>query len=380
MTHSHEITAIVEGLQITGFQSGNIESSLITPADAWILRLPASEDAWREVRRDARIVIKADGVTLLTGFVDKRHYSARDRVMEFSGRDVVGRLCDESAPAISYDGMTILEAVRRLASPWFDSGSVVLSDARNRRVRRGKGRRVASGTEPVVTFNVRVPKRGRVHPGEDRWHVIHEILSRAGLLGYASGDGKELIIGKPNQSQAPQYLFRQIAPGSQNQNTVRDMDITEDDGDRYSLYLCAGMGGQRDTNYGSNVTDNRGVAFDNPFNTLDGTGRDFLRPKRMFLPERAFEDYADAQRVADNEKARRDYKRHLVTVECDGLGQDLGTGEPTLFATDTTARVIEELLGIDDKYYVVSCSYSFSRDSGDTTTMHMVPTGTEIVL
>lgn len=375
---AHVITAIVEGQQTSGFISGNIQSSMIQAADHFVLRVPATSEAWLKFRRGARIAIRADGTTMLDGFIDRREVDARDGVIEISGRDRVGRLVDESAPAVNYTGMTILEAVKRLASPWFDV--VTLSDARNRRIRRGKGRRAASGNEPVVTINVRVPRRGQVHPGEARWHIIHEIASRAGLIVYSSSDGKELFIGKPNRNQDAQYLFADCEPGSSMKTTVRNLRFVEDDGDRFSMYLVAGVGGQGDTNYGTNVIDNRGIALDNPFNRIDGTGRDFIHPKRMFLPEQAFDSYGDAAQVAKIEKDRRDYHRHVAHIEMAGFGQYLGTAAATLFAPDTVARVVYERLGIDEPYIVVSASYSFVRDQGDTTTMEAVPVSTEIVL
>lgn len=374
------VTAIVEGQQVSGWQSGSIESSMITPADSFVLRMPFSITAWRTLRRDARITIRVDGTTFLDGFIEKRIKQGRAGVMEIHGRDRVGRLVDESAPATDYSDMMLLEAIRRLVSPWFEPKNVILTNAKNRRVRRGKGKRVAAGNEPVVTFNVRVPRRGAVHPGETRMQLIKEILSRAGLIGFATADGKEFVIGKPNQSQAPQYLFRLAAPGSTSETNVKDLTITEDDGDRFSMYICGGVGGQGDNNYGRNVVDNRGVALDNPFNTLDGTGRDFIHRKVMYLPERAFDSFNDAARVAANEKARRDYKRHQVAVEAHDMGQPLTPGEITLFAPDTVARVIDEEAEIDDTYQVVSCSYNFARDNGDWTTLHLVPTGTEIII
>lgn len=371
---AHEIKAVVEGQVVDGFISGNIKSSMITPADSFVLRMPYSLEVDRAMRRDAKLSIYADKVRIMRGIIDKRHHIVSKDVLEVSGRDLVGRLCQESAPAINYDGMTIVQAVTKLLSPWF--GAPVLSNARNRRVRRGKGKRIASTTEPVVTINVRVPRRGRVHPGETRWQLIHEILSRAGLIGYSSSDGEEFIIGTPNQTQEPQYLFTITGEPS----TVREIEITEDDGDRFSEYLCSGVGGQGDTNYGVGISDNRGVVFDNPFNRIDGTGRDFIHPKRMHLPERAFDAYGDAQRVAELEQARRDYHRHLVMVETSSWGENLGSPEPTLYATDTIARVVVAKRKLDDLYLIVEASYSFSHDDGDTCVMHMVPKGTKIVL
>jgi len=372
------VTVIVEGQEVGGWLSGNIFSSCIHAADTFVLRIPVTQRAFNALRRDARVTVQADGVTLIDGFVDRRFVRAKAGTLEIQGRDRVGRLIDESAPAINYTGMSVVEAIKRLASPWF--GAVTIDNSRNRILRRGKGKRVAGTTEPVVTINVRVPRQGKVHPGESRWQVIHEIASRAGLVVFSSADGRELFVGKPNQAQDPQYLFAATGPDNPIRTNAHDLHVTEDDGERYSMIMVAGVGGQSDTNFGTNVTDNRGVAFDNPFNRIDGTGRDFNHPKRLFMPERSFDSFNDAARVAAQEQARRDYHRHVVTVEMSGFGQALSGGAPTVYATDTVARVIYDDIGIDDTYWISTCSYSFDRETGDVTTLNMVPTGTEVVL
>lgn len=99
------------------------------------------------------------------------------------------------------------------------------------------------------------------------------------------------------------------------------------------------------------------------------------------MPERDFDSYADAQRVALNEQIRRDYRRHIVQIEAELHGQLLSPGvPPTLFTFNTVARVIDEEAEIDDTYLIVDCAYSSNREQGETTTMHLVPTGTEILL
>lgn len=376
---AHVVSVVVNAQEIKGWSEYHIESSIITPADSFQMHRPFSADAWNALRRDSDIKIKIDGVTILRGFIDKRVRKTREGTIEISGRDRAGRMVDESAPQIDYSGMRTIDAVKKLASPWF--GEVTLSDAKNRILRRGKGRRVASGTEPAVTINIRTPRHGTVHPGISRWQVVHEIASRENLMAWSTGDGDELFIGLPNDKQAPQYLFAHAAPGSSLRSTVTDIVITEDDGDRYSLIMVAGSGGQDTTNYGSNVTDHRGVVFDNQLNRIDGTGRDFIHPKRMFMPERDFATFGDAQRVAENEQARRDFHRHSVRVDSQFHGQFLGT-EVTLFSPNTVARVIDEEQNptLDDLYLVVSCSFNSTHDQGETTSMHMVPVGTRIIL
>lgn len=380
MGASHVIDVIVEGARIPDWSGYHIESSMITAADQFELRRPFDPMSWHLLRRDAHITVRIDGTAVLDGFIDKRVKASAAGTMTISGRDRVGRLVDESAPAIDYSGMTLLAALQRLVSPWFER--VTLSDARNRTLRKGKGKRLTGDKEPVETIAIRVPRRGVVHPGQSRWAIIHEIAARASLLAYSSADGKEIFFGKPNYAQDPQYVFRHIRLGSLAENTVRDLTITEDDGDRFSLIVCGGVGGQTDTNYGTNVTDHRGVSFDNVLNRRDGTGRDFIHPKRLYMPERDYESYGDAQRVADNERARRDYKRHIVSIEADNHGQGAGTADAVLFAPNTIARVIDEDQDpvLDDLYLIVSCSYSSEREQGEYTTMHLVPTGTEIIL
>lgn len=383
MALSHDIRIITNGAEISGWSGYHVESSMLTPSNSFELRRPFDLQAWNLLRRDSDVSIQIDKTPILRGFVGRRHRMAREGTMIISGRSRSGRLVDEAAPSVNFSGMSILQAFQRLGRPWFSQ--FALSDAADRRVRVGKGKRVAGGKEPAITINIRVPKRGIVHPGQKRSEVMHEIAGRAGLIWWASSEGDSIYIGKPNHEQDPQYLFRHIKEGSTATNTVKDLEIIEDDEDRYSLIMVGGTGGATPDDYGSNVTDRRGVVYDNPLSKrgdgTDGTGRDFIHPKRMFMPERDFDSYADAQRVARNEQIRRDYKRHIVQVEMELHGQSLSPGSPpTLFTYNTVARVIDEEVEIDDTYLIVDCAYSSNREQGETTTMHMVPTGTEILL
>lgn len=346
---------------------------MLTPADSFELRRGYDLESWNLLRRDSDVRVDIDRVTVLRGFLEKRSSEAREGTMTVSGRDRAGRLADEAAPSVHFSGMNLVQAFQRLASPWFSR--ITLSDARNRRIRVGHGKRVAGGAEPVVTINVRVPRRGNVHPGERRSQVMHEIADRAGLIWWSSADGEEIFLGKPNSEQDPTFTFVRGTPG------VLDLRVDEDDGDRYSVIMCGGVGGATPDDYGHNVTDRRGVVYDNPSNKVDGTGRDFIHPKRMFLPEKQFDSFGDAQRVARNDQIRRDYKRHVVTVEAPFHGQRQTAGGPlALFAFNTVARVIDKVRQIDDTYLILDCAFSSNRLQGETTTMHMVPTGTEILL
>lgn len=375
----HYVTVVVEGKQVEGWESYRIESNMITPADNFTMRRPFDAKAWNLLERDARVRVTVDATVIVDGFIDRRRKGTSEDSLEIIGRDRAGRLVQESAESINYEGLLLQEAISRLVEEWF--GEVSLSDARNRSLRRGKGRRVAAGAEPVV-INIRVPRSGRVHPGMTRWAIIEEICSKAGYLVTSSADGREIIVFKPNYKQAPQFLIAHPRTGSRTKSTCLDLTIDEDNQDRYSLITVAGAGGsdEDDVNYGSNVSSRKGRWRDGP--GIDGIGRDFKYPKRLYMPERDFESNNDAQRVAELEAARRNFRRTTVTARMPYHGQFLSADACTIFAPNTIARVIDEDFEptLDAPHLIYSCAFNGDRDSGETTDLELVPSGTEIVL
>ncbi len=375
----HTVSIVVEGKQIDGWISYEIESSMIEPADAFTLTRPWSAQAWNALPRDARVQVVIDGTTILDGIVDDRRKQTKAGTFTVNGRDRAGRLTQESAPGYAYGGVDMLEAVKRLASPWFEKVST--SDARNRALRRGKGRRVPAGDEPIV-IKAKTPGRGKVQPGQTRWAVIEEIVTQAGLLCWSSADGRELVVGKPNYSQAAQFLIYNALPGGSQKSTCKDLDYLESNGDRYSMIAVVGAGAGTAVDYGEAVSSRAGVVFDNEANKIDGTGRDFRYPKRLLMPERDLDARNDASRVAGREQWRRDFRRAVVTADMEQHGQWISTGAPTMFAPNTIARVVDEDFDppMDQLFLIYSCKYRCDRTSGQTTALELVPVGTEIVL
>lgn len=383
----HRVSIVVDDRQIDGWLNYDIESSMIEPADSFTLRRPFDRDAWKLCPRGGKVKVLIDGVVIVDGFIDKRSRSAMAGTLEISGRDKGGRLVGESIPRVVYAGLKMTQVLAKLVDPWFET--VTLSDARNRIIRRGKGHRSPAATEPLV-IDSRIAG-GRFDPGQLRWAVIEEIVSQAGLLAWSSADGRELIVGKPNYDQAPQYLIRVAASGSPNESTCLDLVYDEDDTNRYSLITVVGSGGGTITDYGVNVTGRTGTVVDGP--GPRGTGRDFARQKILVMAETALRDNAEAKRIARREQIRRDFERTKATATMAYHGQIVAGTTRTLFAPNTIARVIDEDLPIGDgsaasratghldyPFLVYACKYSGSRDGGETTTLDMVPKGTEITL
>lgn len=384
-TAKHRVSISVGGsnvdggrVRVDGWTSYEIMSSMLQPCDTFALTRPFDPEIFELCKRDAEVVVKIDDVPIVTGPIGTRDraYSKKGATMTISGRDWCGRLVQESAPSISYDGLDFVEVVRRLADPWFTE--IELSDARNRKVRLGKkGRKAAAGDEALV---LKVKKKTwQVEPGQTRWQIMNQLASEAGYMIWASVDGKSLVIGQPNYKQGVQFLFTHAPPGSPLSSTTTSFSITESNEDRFSLVMALGSGRGDAVNYGESTTSRRDVVVDGP--GLYGVGRDFIEPKRLILAERTLANYEEAKQHAQREKDRRDFDRLQVKVTMPGHGQNLGVGAGVaLFAPNTIARVIDDECDprFDEACLVYSCKYSGSRDH-ETTEIEAVPSGTVFV-
>lgn len=374
----HVVTVIVDHQTIGGWIEYEVTSSMIEPADGFRLRRPFSPEAYSILRRDARVRVLIDGVSILDGFIDDRTKRSREGTFEIEGRDRSGRLVQESAPRISYEGLELTEAIKKLADPWFTK--VTLSDARNRKLRMGKAKnRVPAENEPIIVKRS-AGGNGRVQPGTMRWSIIEELASQVGYIVWSSADGTELFVGQPNNNQPPTFHVLKARGGGRN-STCKDLITVESNGDRYSLIAVVGTGGSTEIDFGVAVSSRRAFVTDNEDNVVDGTGRDFQFPKRLMMPEKHFASVEEASREAAREQWRRDFRRLTYQAEMPFHGQWIVGSRPTLFAPNTVAMITDEdhVPTYEDDGMIYACTYRRNRQDGETTLLDMVPTGTAIV-
>lgn len=373
---AHRISISVQDKTIEGWTEYEIGASMVEPADTFSLTRPFSLDAWKLCRKDARVRIAIDGVVRIDGFIDTRSKASVAGTMSIEGRCKVGRLVQTSIATIGgLDGLSLVDAVKKLAGPEF--AVVTLSDARNRAVSRGKGGRAQAQGEPAI-FNVKgkldEDHAGRLDPGEMRWNVIEQLCSSIGLACWSSGDGRELVVGKPNYRQDVQYLLRHSRSRGSN---VMDMSLSESTRNRYAMIEAHGTGRGGDDDYGQGVISHAGSAFDGPGD--DGTGVDFTYPKRLVLSQTALQSNAEAGRAAARDMTRRNFERQQVTIQAPLHGQRFRGDVITLFAPNTLARVIDDDLGLDNVFLIYEVRFKGSAKGGETTDLKLVPRGTVFV-
>lgn len=370
----HNIRVVVDGKQVDGWTEYEISQGMRTPADAFSMSRPFDRAAWDLLAPDRPIKVLIDDVVVLTGYIDDsdKPDSGNDQIT-ITGRDKVGRLVQESAPGVSFKGLTERELVKRLASPWF---TAVTGNARNRNVVRGRGRKAPVGDEPI-----KLDVRGGtlIEPGQTRWAAIEELLRQSGHLCWSSGDGRELILGTPNYNQAIQWSV--FHPGEQSlrgkEGNALGFGVKRSTGDRYSRIVVVGTGSGTAANYGPAVVARYGEAKDNPL-TPDGDGTTFSAPKRLVMVEDVG-SRAEATSLAKREMARRALDAARITAQLPLHGQRSSTAL-TLFALDTLARVEDEVTGLRGTYLVEALTFSSSRDGGQRTKLEMVPKGSEVFL
>ena len=372
----HEISLVIAGQQIKGWEKYEIVTSLLEPANHFTVRMPFDRDAWDLCKTDSEVKVLVDDVVIMRGWIDDREIPEDEEVLEVVGRSRASRLVDESSPGIDFAGADVFTLIGKVAAPWFPK--VITSNATNRTILRGRGKK-AKAFDRAVVLHTKKSVGTHVQPGTARWQVIETLCAQAGYIAFETGDGSALFVGEPNYDQEIQYYFFQPAAGSKRtaESTVRALGVRESTAQRYSRIIVVGSGPGTDANYGSAVASRYAESKDNP-DDPEGVGISFTEPKRL-IQQRAVQSIAEAQELADREMARRDIYAQMLTARASGHGQILGGVYPTLFTYDTIAAVEDERTGIAGLFYVTGCTYRSERKGGEETLLQLVPKGVRLV-
>lgn len=372
----HKITVVIGNTTIDNWSDYEIRSSMLEPSTHFTLHIPFDLATWNLTVPDEAVTILIDDTVAMVGFIDEREMPDDSEVIAVTGRNKYGRIADESAPTLNYANLSMFDLITQVASPWYPK--VTFSNARNRSVVRGRGKKARASDEPLVLF-ARKSIGTRINPGMTRHQVIEDLCAQAGCLVFPSVDGKELFIGQPNYDQEPQFYFFMPASGSSRsgENTVDGMGIHESVGERYSRIIVVGAGTGTDQNYGAALSSRFAQSRNNPL-TEDGTGLDF-RNRKCLIAVRPVNTIDEAQELADREMARRDASRRKITVRASGCGQVIAGIYTTLFAPDLTALVEDERTGIKGAFTITDCTFNGTRGAGDKTSLTLVPRGTELI-
>lgn len=371
----HVVTMRVSGAELADWISYELVVGLQGPAATFRFQLGFTREAWDLTAPDSLVQIFIDGTPIINGFIDAAPMPEDAEVIDVSGRCRIGRLVDDCPGAVSFEGLGIGQLAHKLVTPFFSE--VIMSNARNRALVRGKGKKARSSAEPLeIATSKKVGTS--IEPGQTRWATLEKLLEQAGYLAISSGDGHELVILRPNYEQEIQFhFFRPLPDGPRAaEKTVLAMGIGRDQAEAYARVVVVGSGQGTAVSYGGPVSSRTGEARNNP-DRADGTGLDFRVPKTLII-QQAARSLDEADEIAEREMARRDARKGPITVKCAGHGQAIAGAFTTLFAPDLLALVEDEYTGRKGVYLITSCIYRGGRAEAEETVMTLVPRGTEL--
>jgi prophage tail gpP-like protein len=381
----HVVSIRVDSTVIEHWVDYEIKLDMLEPTDDFKLTLPgASVEIYNLVPPDAEVQIMIDGIVVMSGFVDDREWEdgrSGDSLV-ISGRDRAGRLVDEGMPLISLVGLTLKDLAERVADIWFEG--VTLSNAANRNLLRGSPKDEEDEEEvdpdPSAGIFQATKSNQKVQPGQKRWEVLSHFLKEAGLLAWATADGRQLFVGQPHYEQAPSYsLFlpdSMDSPRAQEGNVLK-AKLRDSVGERYSKIVAIGEHRTTDEDGDEEAEIYRAEVLDGP--GPDGTGFALRHRKVLVVNDGDIRSQALAQTRAEREQAYRDATGRAVTITVPGHAQQLDRRrDPVLYAPDTIADVELEQLGLRALFLVTSVTFKHSRSEGEVTELRLVPKGSAL--
>lgn len=350
----HEVKIAVGGQEVRDWESYEVRLSVLEPVSTAALVGAFDRKRAEALPVGASVTIAIDRRPVFTGHITSRTH--RGRRLDIRCHDSVWQLVQGTAPLrrVRKDSLRSLAEV--LAEGVF--AGIKFSNARNRDLYRRGNRR--TGNEPPVFDRTDDPVK--IPPGTSRWTALAEVLRRAELLAWASGDGRDLVLARPNFAQEPRFDFRLA---ESRPSTCDDVQIAESIERGYRRVTVVGQSRVPPASpsaYGINLRRS-GSAEDETF-PLD-------MHRRVVEEVRSLSE-AEVLAQAHLDDARAD--AFVVTVDAWQHGQ-----HGRLYVPDTVADVSDERNGFAARLYLRAVTYRGSR-TDERSAIELVPLHTRMVI
>ncbi len=217
-----------------------------------------------------KVSLIVDDHKICTGVIDDVHIEATrggGATLSVGGRDVLGDAIDSviDPKQVFHVNQTLAEIIKAVMTPYgFTRDPIVDNDA-NRDLISGnkfgfkvykaresastshRHRRGASKSRAGQALNSFTSTQSKPGPHEGAYEFCERLAKRAGLHIWASADGKDLIVGKPNFDQDSRYqIIRRRGIGRGALNNVISGSVTKSRKSQPSAIIAGGGGGGQD--------------------------------------------------------------------------------------------------------------------------------------
>jgi prophage tail gpP-like protein len=329
---SEDVIEVLIGGQVhSGWQRYEIDSDLLTPADAWHVTVMQADLAVPKVLvPGADVKVRVGGETVLQGVLDEwQHRVDRDgHELQLGGRDGAGVLIDCSAPITSTQQLTLDQVVARIVRPL--GITRIRIDAEKKLTR-----------EKVST-----------EPGDTAWDALRRAAEANGLWPWFEPDGT-LVVGGPRYDTEPveQLIMRRDGQGNNLLNLAERRAMH----DRHSEITVLGQ---------AHAVGNRD-GRPNVKATVRDTGVKTYRPRVVVDHEAVNESIATARgkKLASDERV----KSYELRAEVKGHRTSRGV----LWTPGQRVTVRSEPHGIDGVYFLMSRRFSGDKSRGQRTVLSL---------
>lgn len=338
-TQADELELTIGGRTHKGWTQYEIDSDLMTPADAWRVRLAQpSIDLPAEVVEGAAVVVRMNGETVLKGILDEREIavSAGQHELMMSGRDYAGVLLDCSSPIFTRKDVTLSQIVANIVKPL---GIVKIRDEAH----LGKLR-----------------EKVNIEPGDSAWDSLRRAAEANGLWPWIEPDGT-LVVGGPRYDLPVVATLVMRADGKG--NNVLSLRERRSIVERYSEI----------TVYGQRNSSGSGAGESDPRNNIKGskedTGVKTYRPKIVVDHEAVSEDIAKARA----EQIISESRVKSYTLVADVRGHR--TADGLLWAPGQRVTLKSEPHGLDGVYFLMARRFTCDKANGQRTQLTLKEDG-----
>lgn len=345
MTDPDKVELLIAGYTHGNWSSYEIDSDLLTPADAWQVSLGLNEGMVPpNVMTGAPVEVRVGDDTVLTGRIDEISHSISktSHTFSMSGRDKAADLVDCSAPIFTARQVSFKQAV-----------SSIVSEFGIKKLR-------------VDADTTRTREKISIEPGDSAWDALVNVAQANGLWPWFEPDGT-LVIGGPDYTVpvVATLIVRKDGTG----NNVISLAKRESIQGRYSQVTVLGQTHGTDMEPGKNAL--RGAKED--------TGVTWHRPKIVTDHEcdsaAVCIDRAE-KLIADGRLNGLTYSAVVKGHRIIAPGQE---ADGQLWKPGQRIRVFSEPHGINDVFFLMGRKFTRSRHEGTRTTLTLKEDGMWIV-
>lgn len=338
-TAPDQVEVLIGGVAHTGWTRYEIDSDLLTPADAWHVSLAQPQITLPPaVVEGASVEVRLNRDTVLSGKLDERvlTVSAGQHELTLSGRDGAAVLLDCSSPVLTMRQLTLDAVVAQVVRPL--------------------------GIQRIRIEAVDNPLREKINtePGDSAWDSLRRAAEANGLWPWFEPDGT-LVVGGPRYTTDPVAALTLRADGRG--NNVLTLSERRSVAERYSEVVVYGQAHAAGSGVGERDGRNnvRGTQYD--------TGVLGYRPKFVVDHEAINSEIANARARKVISDAR--LKGYALTASVRGHRTDGGV----LWTPGQRVLVKSEPHGLDGVYFLMARRFTGDKSVGQRTQLTLKEDG-----